>query len=328
MTKDYERDYQFGEAGQFDKSHRKLAAEIADERIKPIAAAFQRNIERVAGLHSFPLDMIHWASFNMRAKCLALSQLGLPLETDTNGASFDAEFAKARDALHEHAGKSDPSQSASERAFRFSSKFLRKLLLQIAGVLGSTPQIEGQEYVFGGLESTLATMAISAYSAFESLAADLWVELVNADAEAPVNWAEMNPGRGLNMSMNDLAGHGYNLSGKMGTYLQQTRRVTLQSLTDIRSAYHTAFRELADPCFEPSWELYEAEKVRQLLAHRGGVIDQKFKRDMRNYREYDPQAVGSCLALTGPMVARLAGACARSGTALLRFADAHLDTLG
>jgi hypothetical protein len=201
MAKDYERDYQFGEAGQFDRSYRRLAGEITDPRIKPIAAAFQRNIERVAGMHAFPLDMIHWASFNMRAKCMALAQLGLPLETDTNGASFDAEFAKARDALHEHSGKSDPAVSASERAFKFSSKFLRKLLLQIAGVLGSAPQVDGQEYVFGGLESMLATMTISSYSAFESLAADLWVELVNADAQAPVNWAEMNPGRGLNMSM-------------------------------------------------------------------------------------------------------------------------------
>ena len=68
--------------------------------------------------------------------------------------------------------------------------------------------------------------------------------------------------------------------------------------------------------------------LRQLLAHRGGVIDQKFKRDMRNYREYDQQAAGSHLALGGPMVARLVGASARSGTALLRFADAHLAALG
>jgi hypothetical protein len=325
MSKDYERDYQFGEAAQFDRSFRKLSGTIGDARVKPIASAFQRNIERVIDMNSFPLEMIHWSSLNMRAKCMALASLGRPLDVDSNGPGFDAEFAKARDALNAQLFRTEAPGSAAERAAKSARSFLRKFLLQAAAAIESAP--DGQEYIFGGVESILAAMLTTAYAAFGSAAADLWVELVNADPEAPVAWVESNPGRSMNLSFHELAGHGFDLNGKMGSYLHQSRRISLQSLSELRSAYHTALRTLADECFEPSWALYEAEKVCQLFTHRGGIVDQRFKRDMRNYPEYDGINAGSCVELSGLMVSRIVSATVRSGVALLKFADAHLKAL-
>jgi hypothetical protein len=108
----------------------------------------------------------------------------------------------------------------------------------------------------------------------------------------------------------------------MGKILHETRRVTFESLSEIRRAYSHAFKGTLDEAFEPVNDLVKVEKTRHLFAHRGGVVDRKFKDDMQSYQEYSELKINERLRLTGPVTRNYIDTCVRSGVALVLLADA------
>jgi hypothetical protein len=170
-----------------------------------------------------------------------------------------------------------------------------------------------------GVEAVLAAMVMGAYASFESLAADLWIAAVNRHPDLATKWLEKNTDKQI--PANVIAGYGFNLSGCMGTVLHDTKKVTFESLFDIKKQYMQAFRGATDAAFEPIDELVKAEKTRHLFAHRGGLFDQKFKDQMRNYPEYADAVVGERLRLIGPVTGLHVRACAAAAFALLKAVD-------
>jgi len=160
---------------------------------------------------------------------------------------------------------------------------------------------------------------MASYAAFETLAADVWIAAVNRDFSLAKNWIDKNSERQIPTSV--LAGNNFNVSSLMGTILHDTKKVSFESLNDIRNQYFQTFKGELEGAFEPSDDLVKAEKTRHLFAHRGGLIDQKFKTQMSKYPEYADAVVGERLRLTGPVTGAHVNACAKCGVALLKQVD-------
>ena len=121
--------------------------------------------------------------------------------------------------------------------------------------------------------------------------------------------------------MEDIYSRGGDLSKTSGTALHQTRKVTFESLKEIKVAYSHAFKTDLDAVFDSETDLIKSEKIRHLFAHRGGLIDRKFKDEVSNFDDCKNVVIGERLRLTGPVTGQLINACVSTGTALLHAAD-------
>lgn len=203
-----------------------------------------------------------------------------------------------------------------------------------------------------GVMAILHAALLGAWTAFESFATDLWIQAVNCrpkslamdvvtlfpspqrdkkDKQTETD-GEQTKAQGPTIRFSDLAGFGFDVSKDMGNLLKQRKRVNLDSLTGLRNAYYDAFRvagtkknpdtvpglvDLFDQAFA---ELRTLEAIRNLLAHRGGIVDPKFADEVR---EYSPILAHLKQQQPFPVDGRLVGIClgrvAHSTVALLNF---------
>ena len=73
--------------------------------------------------------------------------------------------------------------------------------------------------------------------------------------------------------------------------------------------------------FDDSSKVYQAEQIRHLIAHRGGVVDGKFKEKMKDVQEFQGAEIGEYLELSGPFVKANLEACVRCAMNIFRFVD-------
>jgi hypothetical protein len=71
----------------------------------------------------------------------------------------------------------------------------------------------------------------------------------------------------------------------------------------------------------PSRPIYRTEKTRHLFAHRGGMVDRKFRDEMKDFPEFESLVIGERLRLTGRVVTEHVDACVKCGTGLVRAVD-------
>lgn len=123
--------------------------------------------------------------------------------------------------------------------------------------------------------------AILAWSALEVLASDLFVRLLNAKpCLAGVLFREERTRQLFRAKdLGDaLEEHGYDLSGRMGqVLLQQSRLDTLGKIKDVYGVLFGDSAALMTALGQP--ELWRFYKVRNVIVHRGGVVDEQFLRD-------------------------------------------------
>ncbi len=129
----------------------------------------------------------------------------------------------------------------------------------------------------------------------------------------------------------DLAAHDFNVGNRMGRLLKDHGRVSFECLWDIKTAYLDAFRTPEDRKRRPSEPLVQLfdrffgemkclEAIRNLLAHRGGVVDIRFIENVRKYSALlSTLAIGQPLPVDGPMVRKYLGVVAESSVSLLNF---------
>jgi hypothetical protein len=302
----FEGKYEYIEAGIFDRSYLELPNKLRTLEFRGIAGPFIASNNRLLSFFEFPLQMIYWALRLGQIRTIARYQAGVDPEDESRDDEPAVRAAMLKQ--YEKMSKSPPTQ---KEALTFSSYV-------VGSILGDVESVAVQQ-ACDGIEAALAAMIMTAYATFETLATDLWVSSVNRHTALANNWVEKNQGKQL--TLKDMAGHGWNLSNRVGTLLHQSRRITFESLNEIRSAYSQAFKGELDSVFESHLNLVKAEKTRHLFAHRGGLIDRKFQDEMRNFDEYKKVVVGERLRLTGPVTGNLVGACVGCGVSLLLGVD-------
>jgi hypothetical protein len=301
--------YEFREAGAFDKSYLISIQRLATTEFQPIANSFIASLRRVNNLFELPPQLIFWSTVMTEVTIAARVQRGM----NPHDSSKDNEDDHREIALNIYNEMTGDLEHAD--VMGFGSYHLNEML--------GDAHRPALPHATQGIEATFAAMIMASYAALETLAADLWVIAINQKSELAKNWIKENPSKQL--SGPTIAGYDFDIASRMGTILHETRRVTFESLSEIRKAYSHAFKGKLDESFEPLNELVKVEKTRHLFAHRGGLIDRKFKDEMADFEEYAGLTIGERLRLTGPVTRDHITACIRTGTNLLKFADQWID---
>jgi hypothetical protein len=145
----------------------------ANSELQKIASAFIRNMNRVRGIGTLPINLIAIGVVNEAARIEALVNKNIPLRDPRitpDSPKFDSalfeEVNKERSRLLHQWFQNDPD-------FR-----LRVINF---GVQGMNEIIEANEAQSkDGVQATMAAMLIGLWTAFESLAQDTWITAVNA----------------------------------------------------------------------------------------------------------------------------------------------------
>jgi hypothetical protein len=308
MSKDYEGDLQYGMASQIDLNFRTLAAETENVEYRKVAVAFSENLERIISLHSLPVDLIHWAEIMAQSTIMARANAGVPI----NSNASDPQLASQSQAIF---------QQIFTEVFRGGLEAgANSVWARGGGILKQLIKAEitdEKDYVIGGISALFASIIILGYAALETLASDLWVIAVNQKPELAANYTEKNPDKQITLDV--LKKYNFDLSGVMGHVLKDANRVNFKSLDNIRKAYKDAFKAQLDAAFVPYDDIRHAEKTRHLLAHRGGLIDAKFKEEMAGFEGYGDLEIGKHLLLTGTLVQKHLSTMVQCGIALFRL---------
>lgn len=152
-----------------------------------------------------------------------------------------------------------------------------------------------------GIDAILAAMLSDAWGALEICVGDLWIDAVN---RCPAILGD-RAAQQKTVSIERVAEFGYDLRSHLGSFLIATGRYEFTSLKKAQNAYDAAFTfgadGIADP-FQPYDTLDAIGHVRNVFAHRSGVVDQRSLQAVRRIPALEAIEVGQRIPLDGPMV--------------------------
>ncbi len=301
MTKAYDGDYEFEFAHQFGWEFRSAGLSIKTEEFLGIAKTFRTNIEQIASLGALPLDLLDFAQIAHQSWFMARYKMGLVPDDYS-----EDENPLLKERVQQVLSKIVESRKNSrEPGRRICSEQLRTYL--------KGERDHSERHITAGIEAALAAMISGAYAAFETLAEDLWVAVVDRHP----NLAKRFPNKTL--TTNDIFQYGPDISKSMGSAYRQ--KMGFRTLNGIVDTYKTTFGALIAPVFHDSTEIYKTEKIRHLIAHRSGIVDDKFLNEMKRFPEFQNLATLQRLPIDGPMVRQRIDACVNIGTDLITKVD-------
>lgn len=302
----------------------------------PATASFNTNVARIETLVRLPIFLMDIASLQQLVSDTATFRLTQTLEpTPAQMPSMDA-FAAERVRLMKIAlsggavsVRSTPWVDADSIPIHFAScGNLQELLTN------SENNVPG---LIVAIESLLASVLISAWTAFETLAGDLWVAAVNA---RPDSLGENVFGTNATIDFGLLREFDYQIEGRLGDAARKKDHGKFNSLDSIKEAYLLAFRappgdakaksspnlvQLFNTYFRP---LRVLELLRNLLAHQGGKVDAIFLAKIKPF-DYDLAKLEADkpIPLQGNMVIQGVGPVIEFGTKLIEFVDSWMKQI-
>ena len=173
-----------------------------------------------------------------------------------------------------------------------------------------------------GIEALLSSCIIGIWTAFETMAGDLWQTAVNlhprtlaelkgarkrllkgVDDDAPSSDDRDDPDRRNKRSvpLNDILRYEYDIRDKMGTVLRNSLR--FDYLTGIREAYALAFSKKFDAIDAIlKHESFDAlSSIRNLIVHRSSIVDSTYEQRTK-YLKIPIAPLGSQICLDGETV--------------------------
>jgi hypothetical protein len=324
---------------------RGISAGIKDERIAKVAASFESNATRVERLIQMQVNLVLWTMHFQRVhdetEHSVLGRLGLSPE--------ELKDPELRERLHEASGQrwaammkrwvEDPTGAEVARDSAIEN------INQLTVVFGE-PMMTGWGVV-------LTSAITGAWTAFESLAGDLWEQAINSsprrfarlqgtlnqftkavdrkrhakhinlDDQNRDSPDEANYRRVDLIEMYKLTDGKSDLCENMGTVLRGNFKFS--SLSGIRSAYSAAFDgskcrpiEIALTCLA----LDALSAVRNLIVHRAAVADKEYVDAIRGVPGAPPLTLNQPLILNGQIVCDLVSPVFERCVGLIRAVDA------
>jgi hypothetical protein len=183
-------------------------------------------------------------------------------------------------------------------------------------------------WMSSGVASFLSTILVNAWTAFETLAGDLWEAALNAHPHGLSDLkgkrsriGAASSGRKPTSSAGDASRgsleraravplplvqyHNYDLRRSMGSVLRVTQ--SFDRLDGIREAYSVAFHKnsVAVDAALGDKSLDALSSVRNLIVHRAGQVDREYLDGTKGLPTCPQGVLGSKIALDGELVARL-----------------------
>lgn len=200
---------------------------------------------------------------------------------------------------------------------------------EIVEASGDGTQPDPSRLVWAGLDAALSASIIGLWTAFESLASDLWESSINA---RPHLLTMKRKGQKTNTDADSkmlpiltIQKHGYDLRGKMGSIMKD-RGIKFSTLDGINGAYRLAFREdrerIDKALHDPAVKALNA--VRNLLVHRAGVVDRTFVDQVGSTASLSVFKIGESLRLDGDLWYSLVHQVVARSVDLIRAVDEWL----
>jgi hypothetical protein len=183
--------------------------------------------------------------------------------------------------------------------------------------------VRDNDLLMPGLEAILAAMVMTAWMAFESLAADLWVEAVNFCPKPLADrMVEKKPSETIKLS--NLQNYEYNLQGKMGELFRDSKKVGFDSFNGIKSAFGDILEQTTG-IFNNHKLLRPISELRNCFAHRGGIVDARAQPSVILITGLENITAGDAAKLTGPLVRVVVTEIVRCAVELFTFVDGWID---
>ncbi|MDB5714295.1 MAG: hypothetical protein JWO15_1692 [Sphingomonadales bacterium] len=307
--------YQFGFSSGWltnAKYETMLAAPLTPELV-PIAEAFKTNMMRSRNLGALVPEIAYWMRLYARFGDYARYRLGRPIEMPgrVRGApKLDQELINEITKVHAEwlAARPSDNEVASGQAWEDGGDLIKPFV-------NSFPDFHGN-----GIETLMSATLLELWAASEAMLQDLWVTALNMH---PDPLASNVLGNDKSISIDMLKRFSYDVSGKMGTIMLISQKVDMNSSNGIRSAYKTAFSDQnPDEIFERYHpHIYHLEAVRNLFAHRSGLIDEKFIKRTKNSTILPSPLAGERLKLNGKIVSTYADCCVSCAADIFVFVD-------
>ncbi|HEX2912426.1 MAG TPA: hypothetical protein VH186_16580 [Chloroflexia bacterium] len=284
-------------------------SQIKTEVLQNVANNFKANINNVAGLLTLPAQMVKigYITYAIR-KSIEESKL----TSKTEQEAFIKQYFK------NHLGEEN------------TRKILEIAFSEIQA------HLEVEDKLTNDWQSFLYAALLQSWTAFESLANDMWVGVLNA---YPGNLAqraladkankEQQAIEGLSqkqINIDMLARYGYDLRSVMGTLLKD--KFDLTGVNGLKKAYLTVFvnrdNDLKAKITEilGDKDLYNLEQMRHVLTHRGGLVDENYISNVKS-----PLIVGEKIELDMEKVVFYLNTAIKSGIKLLVVIDGYLSQI-
>ncbi|MDB5441723.1 MAG: hypothetical protein JWP73_99 [Phenylobacterium sp.] len=312
--------FHFSQAGLFDKGYRDLPAQLSRPELMQVTLNFVRNCDRVFRLQAALVNVVINSIWLMRVDRELRLKLSIPF--DENDATKIPGYTE--DAQVELTKLLDERKS---EGYKWSSHWdVGANAIEQYMTLGMLDE--------EGIVAVLSSMIVGGWMCFESLASDLWLQMVNmfpkplagnvlAGKVPPVGESTQREQKSLSMDVFEQ--YGFNLSSHMGDILFEQKKVSFSSLKTITAAYRNAFvSDLPNDIF-PRDTLERLEALRNLYAHRGGKVDLIFKRRWRNIETIHPLEIGQNYVATGDIVREHMDSVVKTGSDLIRFAEKWIN---
>ena len=306
------------------------------EAIRGIVDSFSTNLSRALAVISLPAHTFAAAMVDERCRCIGELRITGSVEIPHN-LSIEQQRAAG------------PECTMARKKWDTHPNFERKSLelLQFAGseIDRLTSAIAKYDAFQQAIEATLSSGHIMLWTAFETLATDLWIGAVNARPtslgerallapKAVRNQAEpLHPERRpaveneerRSIRLEVLRKYGFNISASIGQIVYRSRKFNFNQLQGIRTAYAAVFGNDAGAIIKNYPQLSALEAARNVLVHRGGIVDKAFLERVRKDKSLGCLAEGARLPVTCEMFAQFLSTTMPCARDLLSFVDNRLQ---
>lgn len=303
-------------------------SQLKVEALSDPAQTFTSNIKAIDDLLTLPWHLtmygqgwgaheaVHFVQNHMQARGLSSEDVG-----DLEAAYF-SEVEKAKRSAEPF--KSE-SASLNQNADYHNEQAPSYLVPADAG------RVLGHPELLPAVRSLLAFTSVAIWTAVESLAKDLWISCVNlrldplAKNALRVQGSSTGEGGSKSVRAEWLAKYGFDLRDRMGTLLvEDENKFQFDSPKLIRRSYVAAFGQ--SPESEKLWQELSRDLgllnlTRNLVAHRAGIVDQRFVDQTQT-----ALPVGEYVPLNAETVADFLTVATQAACELLAFVDTWFAT--
>jgi len=313
----YKQGCGFEDACDFDKAFRSIAENLnSAEILYPAVGAFSQNMERVHFLPRFILETL-WG-YSIANRCLGSMSVpggffipfitGIPTEDALQATGSEEFVIQYHTKLRTYFALLN--QNGIETHFDAMWRKMCNLVEHVS--------MDPDEVIAGpGIDALYFSMVLNSYAAFETLASDMWVAVLNWK---PSLYDRFVKSEDTKVTVGDMAKFGFDLRTRMGDFLRETNTSSFGSLNAIKRSYMSVFGQPIEAAFT-GHHINRTEKTRHLIAHRAGLIDNAFIEDSKKWNDFGPFIEGDYLRLHGSQVRNLVDACVKTAVDLIKAVD-------
>jgi hypothetical protein len=175
------------------------------------------------------------------------------------------------------------------------------------------------------IEAILFSVVLAVWTAFETLAADLWYVALDY---GPGEWRTRVLSKSSNFKKRDnLDNEGVDLSKaadpqkQYGSALRDTDRISFQKLRYIKFWYKTVLGQGVDKIFKEAPLIQALFAVRNVINHKAGIADNTYLKAVASFPELNTIKLGQLIQLDGEVAREMENAALLIGGNLVLLID-------